>query len=196
MGKALIQNDTVYSDEVFTAADFDGAVSVSGSEFDGCRFEGCVLIDMTFASCRFTECLFESCDLTALKVKNSFFSDVTIQNSKAIGIKWEMCRAPLGVTFKESNLTASTFYSLDLRHLKVTGCEAREMDFSEANLKQADFSGSDLEGTVFDGSDLEGADFSTAVNYTIDPMKSTLKNARFSLPEAVALLKGLPIKLV
>ena len=192
----MIQNDTVYSDEVFGPADFDGVGQVSGCEFDGCRFEGCVLIDASFASCRFTECLFESCDLTAMKLKNSFFSDVTIQNSKAIGIKWEMCRAPLGVVFQESNLAASTFYSLDLRHLKVTGCEAKEMDFSEANLKQADFSGSNLEGTVFDGADLEGADFSSAVNYTIDPMKSNLKNARFSLPEAVSLLKGLPIKLV
>lgn len=192
----MIQNDTVYTEEVFTAADFEGAVSLSGCEFDGCRFEGCVLIDATFASCRFTECVFEGCDLTALKIKNSFFSDVTIRDSKAIGIKWEMCRAPLGVTFKDSNLTASTFYALDLRHLKLTGCEAKEMDFSEANLKQADFSGSDLEGTVFDEADLERADFTTAVNYTVNPLNTNLKNARFSLPEAIALLKGLPIKLV
>jgi len=192
----MIQNDTVYSDETFTAADFEGVGQVTGSEFDGCRFEGCVLIDAAFFSCRFTDCIFEGCDLTALKIKNSFFSDVTIQDSKAIGIKWEMCREPLGVAFKASNLTASTFYSLDLRHLSMTDCQAKEMDFSEAKLKQADFSESDLEGTVFNGADLEGADFSTAFNYTINPARVNLKNARFSLPEAVALLRGLPIKLV
>ncbi len=192
----MIQNNTHYTDKTFTANDFEGVGQVNGCEFDGCRFEGCVLINIPFTSCRFTECVFDNCDLTAVKVKNSYFSDVTVQNSKAIAVKWELCRAPLGVTFTESNLTASSFYALDLRHLKMTGCDAREVDFAEARLAKADFSGTNLEGAVFRNADLEAADFSDAANYTIDPLKTNLKNAKFSLPEAVALLKSLPIKLV
>ena len=51
----------------------------------------------------------------------------------------------------------------------IQKCSLKEVDFAEANLMQATFDGCDLTNAIFDRSNLEKADFSTAINYHIDP---------------------------
>jgi hypothetical protein len=51
-------------------------------------------------------------------------------------------------------------------------------------LKGADFSGVDLLGTIFHNCDLCGADFSSSIQYDIDPRTNKITKAKFSLPEA------------
>ena len=54
----------------------------------------------------------------------------------------------------------------------------------------------DLSGTIFHGCDLSKADFSKAIRYDIDPQANKIKKAKFSLPEAAALLRGFDITIV
>ena len=62
------------------------------------------------------------------------------------------------------------------------------MDFAEANLNGARFEECDLLNAIFDNTLLEKADFSTAINYSIDPDNNYLRGAIFSLPSVTGLL--------
>ncbi len=61
---------------------------------------------------------------------------------------------------------------------------------------EADFRGADLSGTLFHNCDLSKADFSTAVNYNIDPGTNKIKKAKFSLFEVLGLLSVFDITIV
>ena len=74
-----------------------------------------------------------------------------------------------------------------------TECALRESDFSGANLENALFTGSDLSATVFANTNLHKADFSAAKNYFIDPSQNRVKDAVFTLPEALNLLQAFQI---
>lgn len=75
-------------------------------------------------------------------------------------------------------------------------CEAINVDFREANLSQADFAFTDLKDSLFQSTNLTGADLHNTVNYQIDPSQNNIQNARFSLPEAMALLYSMDIQIV
>ncbi|MBS0627616.1 MAG: pentapeptide repeat-containing protein, partial [Verrucomicrobia bacterium] len=61
-------------------------------------------------------------------------------------------------------------------------------------LIEVDFKDTDLLGTIFHNSDLSKADFSGSENYEIDVRLNKVKKARFSLPEALGLLRGFDIE--
>ena len=50
-------------------------------------------------------------------------------------------------------------------------------------------------GTLFHNCDLSRSDFSGALNYSIDVRTNQVKQAKFSLPEAIALLQALDIRI-
>ncbi len=68
-----------------------------------------------------------------------------------------------------------------------------ECHFTETRLNGADFSDVVLSGTLFHKCDLSKADFSSAVDYHIDPLTNKIKKAKFSLPEVVGLLHGFDV---
>ncbi len=100
------------------------------------------------------------------------------------------------VNFVDCDLSYSVFIGLTLRKMIVTKCVAKDVDFAEADLTQADFTYTDLAESQFLHTNLTEADFTHARNYWIDAGLNTLKQARFSLPEAIALLRSMNIVLV
>lgn len=76
------------------------------------------------------------------------------------------------------------------------GSKIKESHFTNTLLQGADFEDVDLTGTIFHNSDLSKADFSKTVNYQVDPLTNKIKKAKFSLPEAVGLLRGFDITIV
>ena len=62
-------------------------------------------------------------------------------------------------------------------------------------MQLANFKGVELHETEFYQCDLRKADFRDATGYKVDILGSRLKDAKFSLPEAVNLLADLKIKL-
>lgn len=83
-----------------------------------------------------------------------------------------------------------------MKHVAFNGSKLTDSYFTNTSLTHADFSDVDLSGTIFHKCDLSQADFSTAIQYAIDPLTNTLKKAKFSLPEAVGLLHGFDIMIV
>lgn len=171
------------------------------NEFLDCTFSDCSFGEVLFKNCRFHDCVFSRCDLSLAKVVGSSFQNTRFEKSKVIGINWTLAswskflqKSP--VHFYECVLDYSTFIGLSLKAIRIIECRARDVDFSEADLSEVDFSNTDLSGSHFRHTSLIKANFESASNYSIDVNLNEVSQARFSLPEAVSLLRSLDIVLV
>jgi uncharacterized protein YjbI with pentapeptide repeats len=80
-----------------------------------------------------------------------------------------------------------------MKNCSFKDSKLKDSHFTNTVLKNADFSGVDLAGTLFHNCDLASADFSSSIQYAIDPRTNKIKKAKFSLPEVVGLLKAFDI---
>lgn len=200
MGKTIasIEDDQQYDGEQFARLAVQER-TFSGVDFTACVFDHCTFTECTFSRCSFTDCRFRACDLSLVRVHGSRFTDVRFAASKLVGIDWTkagdavISRLFLSVHFDDCLLSYASFFGLSLRRARFVGCTAREVDFREADLTEADCTGTDFADSKFHHTNLTKADFRRATNYTIDPTANTIAKARFSLPEAVALLRGFDI---
>jgi fluoroquinolone resistance protein len=171
----------------------------SGVDFTACVFDHCAFTECTFYRCSFTDCQFRACDLSLAKVHGSRFTDVRFAASKLVGIDWTkagdavISKLFLSVYFDDCLLSYASFFGLTLQRARFVSCTARGIDFRSADLSEADCTGTDFGGSKFHHTNLTKADFRRATDYTIDPTANTIAKARFSLPEAVALLSGFDI---
>jgi uncharacterized protein YjbI with pentapeptide repeats len=184
-----------YYDKTFKDLDLKEKTFKS-KEFDNCVFQNCILNETIFKYCRFTECTFENCDLSLLKIKDSIFNDVTIKDSKAIGIDWSVTQEPFDINFDNSNISMSSFYKLNLKHCKIISSLAHEVDFSETNLERVNFKNTDLLNSTFDNTNLQFTDLSMAKNYLINPELNHLKKTKVSENEASSFLQFLNLDIV
>lgn len=195
-----VSSQAHYVDQVFKDEQLEHAELVS-SEFYDCVFIGCSFVETAFRSCRFVDCAFLECDLSMIQVPNSTFTSTGFERSKVIGINWTEAHWPKTglanpIGFFKCSISHSTFIGLKLEGIQTRDCVATDVDFREADLCKADFGGSDLSQSMFGNTNLSEADLSRARNYYIDPGQNVLRQARFSLPEAMSLLYSLDIVLV
>lgn len=198
--KSKIRMQTHHADQVFKEVHLERGQLLS-SEFYDCVFIGCSFVESVFQHCGFVNCVFQACDLSLIQTPESNFASTRFENSKVIGVNWT--QADWGVTglwnpigFFKCTISHSTFIGLTLRGIQIRDCVAVDTDFREADLSQADFAGTDLSKSMFGNTNLTEADLSRARNYHIDPGQNVLRQARFSLPEAMSLLYSMDIVLV
>jgi uncharacterized protein YjbI with pentapeptide repeats len=196
---AAIQSNKAYVDERFEGASLVG-VELVDAEFHACTFARAVLREATLRRCRFSHCTFRACDLSLARVPDSQFALARFEDCKLVGVNWaaaDWSAVRLGppLRFVRCALSHATFLGLDLRGLVIRECTVTNVDFREADLSGADFSGTDLTESLFQRTDLSGADLRAARNYHIVPGQNVLRGARFSLPEALALLYSMEIVL-
>lgn len=184
-----------FADEIFDQARITrmAGFGLAGREFYDCVFQGLRIAETSLEASVFVDCRFMNCDLSNARVKNARFKSVTFSSSKLLGLDWTRVRELGRLEFEECNLSFSNFTSLDLRKLKLCRCRVHEAHFAQTNLAQSDCSGSDFSRAEFAGANLEEACFKGALNYDIHPGKCRLTGAKFSLPEATVLLRGLGI---
>lgn len=174
-------------------------ITLSGAEFEGCHFERCQFASSTFYRCTFRDCHFTGCDLSALKLTNTLLQDVRFGRSKLVGVDWtatgasDISRLMQSFSFEECVLDYATFFGMKLPKASFRRCHAHEVDFAEADLAGADFRGADLTASTFHHTNLERCDFTGAINYAIDPTTNRVSGAKFSLPEAISLLRGFDV---
>lgn len=168
-------------------------------EFSGCALDRCVFGQCTFYRCSFIECSFSICDLSGAQVPNTRFTDVTFKGSKLTGIDWTqvgesaVSKLLVSLDFDECVLNYSSFFGMSLNGRSMTRCTAHEVDLREANLTDAVLRSTDFSGALFHNTTLRRADLSDASNYVIDPTANVVVKARFSLPEALSLLRGFDV---
>jgi uncharacterized protein YjbI with pentapeptide repeats len=91
------------------------------------------------------------------------------------------------ISFDTCQLDFSKFYALKMKQTLFKNCSLIAVDFMGADLTDVMFDRCDLYKSEFDKAIANKADFRTSYNYTIDPEKTKLKKAIFSLEG----LKGL-----
>ncbi|NLE44935.1 MAG: pentapeptide repeat-containing protein [Chloroflexi bacterium] len=195
-----IDSQITYSDRTFEGTRQDRA-QIVGCTFYDCVLVRCNFIESVLRGCKFVRCLFRQCDLSLSQVMGTSFTSTQFEDCKLIGIDWTQAHwsetrlvSPVG--FLQCAISHSTFIGLDLTEIRIEDCVAVDVDFREANLTRAVFAGSDLANSIFGNTNLTEADLSRAHNYWIDPGRCTLRQAKFSLPEAMSLLYAMDITLV
>lgn len=160
------------------------------ADFEGCSFKQCNFTGTDLSGYNFTDCLFSNCNLSGAKIIDTTFNDVIFRDNKMLGLHFEAANSFLfTVRFEHCTLDLSSFYKRNMKKTVFEHCSLHEVDFIETNLSEAIFNDCDLNLAKFENSNLEKADFRKAFNYTIDPEINKVKNAKFSLPQAVRLLQ-------
>jgi fluoroquinolone resistance protein len=169
---------------------------IIGRTFENCVFYKSTIKGCVFEDCTFNKCTFEETDLSLIKFKETYFSDNTLINCKAIGILWYDAMNPFSIAAKGSILSYCSFFGKNLKKVKLLHCIAREVDFTGCNLSSADLTGTDFMASTFSDTDLRLANFTGAQNYHIDPAGNKIKGAIFQLPAAISFLDSLGITIV
>ena len=158
-------------------------LSFTEEAFEDCDFTDCVFVDCSFTKCELdhttlNECKFVRCEIEwAPLMSNGAFPD------------------PIH-TLKECSLKYNTFTEMNFNRFDFSdGNEIVGSMFAKCEMQLANFKGVELHETEFYQCDLRKADFRDAAGYRVDILGSRLKDAKFSLPEAVNLLADLKIKL-
>ncbi len=187
--------EIVHKDKKFENITYENKHLI-GRVFRNCTFSKSSMKGCKFEDSSFDGCTFDDCDISLMKFQDTAFTNITVNNCKAMGIAWSEATNPFSIQFLHSRISYSVFYGKNLRKTKIVHCQADEADFSECNLSQADFGYTDLRGARFSNTDLTKANFAGAKNYYIDPAANKIAKAKFSLPEALSFLQVLDIELV
>lgn len=170
-------------------------LDLCGARFEDCTFERCDMRGRDLRGASFIDCNLIGCDLVVAKVTGCVLSRVKFRECRLGGINWSLANKLESVSFEGCQLNDGTFLGLRLDGCAFLDCAMNGASFRDANLAKVDFRGSKLAGAEFVNCDLRGADFRGAVDYALSPTDNRLEKARFSLPEAVGLLRGLGIVL-
>jgi uncharacterized protein YjbI with pentapeptide repeats len=181
---------TRFKGEGFANAD------LSEIEFYNCTFTDCVLQTASLRFSFFEKCRFERCNMTLAEFRGARMVDGAFKDCKLLGINWGECGGFFRASFTDCLLDEASFANMNLQRMRFTGSTFRGGTFSNTNLSLASFEDCDLEGCRFSNANLYKTDFTTARNYFISAEDNTITKAKFSLPEAVSLLRNFDITLV
>ncbi len=195
------RDQPMYEAQTFKDGEYPEA-ELRSKEFNDCTFIRCTFTEASFQGCIFRNCKFKDCDLSLIHVKDSIFAGTKFEDCKIVGVNWAEARwTQIGlldgsIHFSGCAINYSTFIGVNLKKATLTKCSAHDVDFSESNLTGVNCSYTDFMESRFSQTNLTEADFTHATNYTINIQQNKIKGAKFSLPEAMALLYSLEIILV
>ena len=139
----------------------------------------------------------EWCDLSGAKLVQTAFQECEFSACKMLGIAFEACNSFLFQVYcSQCTLDFSSFYQVDLSSSQFSQCQLKEADFTEANLSGVVLDECNLAGATFDQTNLEKTDFSSAVNYELNPDENKIRGAIFSKEGLAGLLSSYHIKIV
>ena len=152
--------------------------------FNGCDFSLCNFIGVVFIDCTFNDCLFSGAKINHVALRSVFFNRCKMEE-----VNFAMCdKLIFEVHFKECVLDFSKFYTLKIEGTTFIDCSIVAVDFMSTDLTEVVFDNCDLYRSEFAKANANKANFKTSYNYTIDPTKTILKKAVFSLNEVKGLL--------
>lgn len=192
MAERLLNNE----EQVIKSKDFSKK-SLEGRVFTSCSFNSCDFSESILCNAKFCSCIFVNCNLSLPKLEGCRFQDAQFIECKIVGAEFFKCeKSFFSTSFKKCLLQYCNFSDLNMKNTSFNGSHLKENHFTNTFLSGADFTDVDLSGTIFHNCDLCKADFSSAMRYDIDPRANKIKKAKFSLPEAVGLLRGFDITII
>lgn len=187
---------TVFEEKEYKDKFFSG-VDLFETVYESCVFINCNFAKQSFQETGFIDCEFHECDFSMTKIFNLSIRDNIFLGCKFLGFHFEDCNQfAFSAKFENCQLNLCSFFGMDMANIEFTDCNLKEADFSSADLKGITFSNCDLQGAVFENSNLEKSDFSTAFNYSFDPVKNRINKAKFSVPGVLGLLDSFNIEII
>lgn len=179
--------------DYFLDTEYDGIVypkeGLNHKDFERCTFSNCDFSQCTFVAITFIDCVFEECNFNSAKINYVAFRTAAFNGCQIKDVNFAMCdKLIFDISFNNCTLDFSKFYALKLKNTIFTNCSIVAVDFMNADLTEVIFDGCDLYRSEFTKAIAVKANFKTSFNYTIDPEKTKIKKAVFSLPEARGLL--------
>jgi uncharacterized protein YjbI with pentapeptide repeats len=166
-----------------------GEQEVNLKEFECCTFNNCDFSQCNFIGVIFIDCTFNDCIFSGAKINHVALRTVLFNRCKMEEINFAMCdKLIFEVHFKECILDFSKFYTLKIKGTTFIDCSLIAVDFMSCDLTEVVFDNCDLYRSEFAKANANKANFKTSYNYTIDPTKTKLKKAVFSLNEVKGLL--------
>lgn len=190
----MLKPDTFYQDQTFKSLDANDK-NLKKSEFDHVTFETCHFIKSDWQQANFSDCKFRNCNLSLINLKGARLQNIIFEECKIVGLDFYKCEKALHLSFNNSILQTCNFTDLKLKGTSFIGSKLREVYFTNTDLSESKFTDTDLLGTTFHQCNLSKADFRNAINYIIDLQTNMIKKAKFSLPEAINLLRSFDIDL-
>jgi uncharacterized protein YjbI with pentapeptide repeats len=173
-------NNITYGEQEVNLKEFESCT------FNQCDFSQCNFIGVVFIDCTFTDCVFSGAKINHVALRTVFFNRCKIST-----VNFAMCdKLIFEIHFKECTLDFSKFYTLKIKGTTFVDCSIIAVDFMSTDLTEVVFDNCDLYRSEFGKANANKANFKTSYNYTIDPTKTKIKKAVFSLNE----LKGLLYK--
>jgi fluoroquinolone resistance protein len=187
---------TILDDKTFTELNY-AKTTERGTEFNNCVFKKCDFSDAEFSACKFIDCVFEHCNLSMIKLERSTLNDVTFKDCKILGVNFSAAEDFLfTVRFESCMLDYSSFMRKKMPKTSFKKSSLKEVTFTQATLTGSVFDDCNLLETVFRQTDLTSVNFSTALNYIIDPELNTMNKAIFSAHGLEGLLYKYNLKVV
>lgn len=169
---------------------------VCNQEFVECRFENCEFDTLHVKNCKFIDCTFSGCRVINPVFEHCAMTGNDFLSCQLFGINWDSLStgfvAPVE-HFEDCQLKYNNFVNMNLPKFTFSGNDILESLFGDCDLSHSRFSACHLKRTEFYRCDLTGADFECADGYVVDISNCELKNAVFSFPEVVNLLRGLDL---
>lgn len=171
-------NNLTYTEQEVNLKEFECCT------FNHCDFSQCNFIGVVFIDCQFNDCIFSGARINHVGLRTVLFNRCKIEE-----VNFAMCdKLIFEVHFKECILDFSKFYTLKIKGTSFVDCSIIAVDFMNTDLTEVVFDNCDLYRSEFAKANASKSNFKTSYNYSIDPTKTKIKKAVFSLSEVKGLL--------
>jgi fluoroquinolone resistance protein len=177
--------------QIFNNIDFS-AKPPENYEYENCTFNNC-----TFNSIKgitFNDCEFNNCNLSNANIDVSILNDCTFNDCKLVGLNFNRVKDfGFCITTNNCNLSYATFERKKLNKSKFNDCLMKGGNFTQTDLSSSIISNCDFTEALFEQTNIEGVDFTTNINFLIDPSINKVKKTKFSRHHLSGLLYRYPI---
>ena len=175
--------DSVYKDLSYSENE------ISYKEFENCTFTNCDFTKCIFMAATFIDCSFNNCNFNESKINHTCLRTVYFNKCKISDVNFSMIdKFIFEIHFKDCMLDFSKFYALKMKGTSFINSSMVAVDFMGTDLSEAVFENCDLYRSEFDKAIAIKTNFKTSSNYTINPERTKIRKAVFSIDGVKGLL--------
>ncbi len=187
------KNDARFMPEYFLNQEYQNRTyqreAVNYKEFEQCTFRHCDFSSCNFIDVTFIDCHFYHCNFNGAKINHVALRTVGFHDCEMKEVNFSMCdKLIFDIAFDDCILDFSKFYALKIKDTVFRNCSLIAVDFMGADITAAVFDHCDLYRSEFDKAIALKTNFKTSYHYTINPQKTRIQKAIFSLKEVKGLL--------
>ena len=160
---------------------------LADNEYESCEFVNCIfnsIKGITFNDCEFINCNFSNANIDLCILNECHFTDC-----KLIGLNFNRVKDfGFYITAKNCNLSYATFERKKLNKSSFNDCLMKGVNLTQTDLSSSKITNCDFSEAVFEQTNIESVDFTTSINFLIDPAMNRVKKAKFSRHDLSGLL--------